>query len=81
MVLESRRNALRVAVDKDLLSVGREVRRLRLEQKLSQEELGDRAGLHANYIGYIERGERNVGIKALFRVARGLGVKPAELLE
>jgi len=68
-----------VAVDKELLSLGREVRRLRLESDLSQEELADRSGLHRNYIGGIERGERNVGVKALFRLARGLGVQPVDL--
>ncbi|WP_271165500.1 helix-turn-helix domain-containing protein [Brevundimonas intermedia] len=46
---------------------------------LSQEELADRAGLHRNYIGGIERGERNVGIKAVFALAVGLACAPSEL--
>ena len=67
-------------VDPELLPLGREVRRLRKERGLSQEALADAAGLHTNYVGGIERGEHNVGIKALFALARGLGVSPAELL-
>jgi transcriptional regulator with XRE-family HTH domain len=71
----------RVKVDPELLPLGREVRRLRKERGLSQEALADLAGLHPNYIGGIERGERNVGVKALFRLARGLDVKPRDLLD
>jgi transcriptional regulator with XRE-family HTH domain len=70
-----------VAVDRELQSLGLEVRRLRKAQGLSQEELGDRCELHANYIGYIERGERDVGVRKIFAVAKGLGVHPARLLE
>jgi transcriptional regulator with XRE-family HTH domain len=65
--------------DPDLLALGREARRLREALDLTQEELADRAGLHPNYIGRIERGESNVGVKALFKLARGLGVSPAAL--
>jgi transcriptional regulator with XRE-family HTH domain len=68
-----------VSGDKDLIALGRQVRQLRKERGLSQEELADRAGLHTNYIGGIERGERNVGVKALFKIAKGLGVSTPEL--
>jgi transcriptional regulator with XRE-family HTH domain len=68
-----------VRADPDLVALGREIRALRLAQGLSQEELADRAGLHRNYIGGIERGERNVGVKAIFALARGLGVEPHRL--
>lgn len=78
----SRGNARRVVKDDpDLLALGREARRLREALDLTQEELADRAGLHPNYIGRIERSESNVGVKALFKLARGLGVSPAALFE
>lgn len=69
-----------VRVDRELLALGSEVRRLRKAAELTQEELAHRSGLHVNFLGGIERSERNVGVKALLRLARGLGVHPAELL-
>lgn len=66
-------------VDAELLSFGRAVRSRRNALGLSQEELADRAGLHRNYIGGIERGERNVGIKAVYALAVGLRCEPSEL--
>ncbi|MFL6846462.1 MAG: helix-turn-helix domain-containing protein [Allosphingosinicella sp.] len=65
--------ARRFDLHPNLPALGREARRLREARDLTQEELADRAGLHPNYIGRIERGESNVGVKALFKLARGLG--------
>lgn len=70
-----------VKADPDLLALGREVRRLRDARGWSQEELAERSGLHRNYIGGIERGERNVGVKALFRLGAALEVQAGKLLE
>lgn len=61
-------------------ALGRAVRQLRAERDLSQEELGARAGLHRNYVGGVERGERNAAWAALLRLAAGLGVPLAELV-
>lgn len=60
--------------------VGKILRRLREEKGWSQEELGFEAGLHRNYIGGIERGERNVAIINLAKIGKALGVRPRDLL-
>lgn len=65
----------------DLIALGQTLRRLRREAKLTQEELAARAGLSANYVGEIERGERNPSVLALYQIARGLRVSPSALFE
>lgn len=55
------------------------MRKLRDERGYSQEELAERAGLHRNYVGGIERGERNVGLDNIVRLAKALSVSPREL--
>ena len=67
--------------ERDLVRVGRRVRELRTKAGLSQEDLAERAGLHRTYIGGIERGERNVGLLNLVRLARALSVRTSSLLE
>jgi transcriptional regulator with XRE-family HTH domain len=47
---------------------------------ISQEELAYRAGLHRTYVGSIERGERNVSLKNIERIANALKVDPVKLL-
>ena len=60
--------------------VGRRLRALREKKGWSQEELGFRARLHRNYIGGIERGERNVGVENIAKLARALKIRPRDLL-
>ena len=59
-------------------AVGRRVRELRRQLNISQEELAARADLHRNYVGSVERGERDVGITAIGQLAQALGVSLAE---
>jgi transcriptional regulator with XRE-family HTH domain len=54
--------------------VGFNIRRIREERGLSQEELATLAGLHRAYIGQIERGEKNIGLKNLEKIAKTLDV-------
>lgn len=59
-------------------AVGRRVRELRQELNISQEKLAAPAGLHRNYVGSVERGERDIGINAIGRLAAALGVSLAD---
>lgn len=65
----------------DLKIFGTNIRRIREALGISQEELAHRAGLHRTYIGGIERGERNLGLNNLIKLARALKTEPSELLK
>lgn len=56
------------------------VRRLRMQAGMSQEALADESGLHRTYIGSVERGERNLSVDNIERLASALSVPPSELL-
>lgn len=58
---------------------GLRIRHLRTSVDLSQEELAFRSGLHRNYISDVERGRRNISLRALDKLARGLGIELRDL--
>lgn len=61
--------------------IGRKVGVIRVERKMTQEQLALEAGLNRAYIGYIERGERSPTVKTLNKIAKVLNVDLAELFE
>lgn len=60
---------------------GVNVRSLRLAKGLSQEKLADLCNLHRTYIGPVERGEHNISIDSMERIADALGISVSEMLQ
>ena len=63
-----------------LVAFGAAVRRLRRDRSWSQEEFADRVGLHRTYVGAIERGERNLSLVNVGRIAAALQVPLSGLM-
>jgi len=55
---------------------GKRIRQLRKDQEWSQEAFADYSGLDRSYIGQVERGEKNITLKNLFKIADALEVEP-----
>jgi transcriptional regulator with XRE-family HTH domain len=64
----------------ELHALGRATRYLRARRELTQERLGQRAGLHRNYVGAIERGEINPTFRVLLKLSHGLDVPLSKLI-
>lgn len=62
-------------------TVGRNIRACREARGLSQEAFADLLGVHRTYMGGIERGERNLTLKSLERLAQSIDVDPLTLLD
>lgn len=62
-------------------SFGRRVRARREELGLSQERLADTAGLHWTFVGQVERGQRNLTLHNILKLAAALRCDPGELVE
>ncbi|MGX9943092.1 helix-turn-helix domain-containing protein [Bradyrhizobium denitrificans] len=63
---------------KEVMAVN--MRRLRYDKKLTQEELAARAGLSMRYVGSIERGAVSASVSVLGKVAEALDVDPCDLI-
>lgn len=59
---------------------GKRVRERRQERGWSIEALADRAGLHWTYVGSVERGERNISLVNILRLAAALETDPSDLV-
>lgn len=62
-------------------TVGQNLRRYRLNRGLSQEAFADLVGVHRTYMGGVERGERNLTLRSVERIAAVIEVEPLELLK
>lgn len=65
----------------DLTAVGDAIRLRRLKLDMSQEALADASGIDRSHLGRIERGERNVTLLNLLKIAEAVGQRPSELLK
>jgi transcriptional regulator with XRE-family HTH domain len=61
-------------------ALGQNLRKYRAKRGLSQEAFAAFVGVHRTYMGGLERGERNLTLKSVERIAARLGLKPLDLL-
>ncbi|WP_036746558.1 helix-turn-helix domain-containing protein [Parachlamydia acanthamoebae] len=62
------------------IAFGKIIREKRLILGLSQEKLAEKADLHTNYVGSVERGERNIAIENIYALANALDCSPKDLM-
>jgi len=67
--------------DISLKSLGNSIRELRTKKDWSQEDLAEKADLHRNYMSSVERGERNVSLKNIIKIADAFGIRASDLLK
>jgi transcriptional regulator with XRE-family HTH domain len=65
---------------KERIEFGRQMRRRRYELDLSIEQLAEKAELHPNYVGSVERGERNIALENIIALAKALGCSARDLM-
>jgi transcriptional regulator with XRE-family HTH domain len=67
--------------NKYLISVGLQIKKMRLKQSLSRYQLAFEVGTSEKHIRQIENGEINTGIYKIYQIANALGVKPEDLIK
>lgn len=63
---------------KILNNFGERIKKLREQKGMTQQELADKARLHNTYVGSVERGEKNISLKNIEKVVKGLGTSLSE---
>lgn len=71
----------RFAKTPSLVAIGEAIRRMRNAQEVAQDELALRSGMDRSYLGGIERGESNVTLLNIVKIAEALGIRASELLD
>lgn len=61
--------------------LGARIREIRVKKKITQEALASKSGIERTFISHIERGERNISIETIEKIAFGLGVNIADLFK
>ncbi len=61
--------------------IGKRIRETRVHKGFTQLELATRASMHRNHLGQVERGETNVTVQTVLRIARALGVTVVSILQ
>lgn len=61
--------------------LGKRIRELRDSRDWSQEQMGEASGLHWTYIGQVERGERNLTLESIHKIAKAFKMKISVLFE
>lgn len=69
------------SIETILAEFGARLRELRHNARLTQEALALNSGIDRSYVGQVERGERNISLENIVKLANGLGVAPYKLLE
>ena len=70
-------------MDKDLnlKRFGKRLREIRKQRKLTQEDLAERIDVSTNFVGMVERGQRNTTIANVFKMSKALGIKLSKFFE
>ncbi len=66
---------------KNLKNFGSRIQELRKKNNLTQSELAEKIGLSTNFIGMVERGERNTSIDKIFKLAKAFNISLAQFFE
>ena len=66
---------------KILIRLGKQLKIIRKEKGLTQEQLAEKVGIHPTYVGKLEGGKSNLSTLLLFKISRALGVKLSKIFE